>query len=863
MQFKKLQIYGFGKHRDEVFDFSNGMNILFGNNEAGKTTIYECILQLLFGFPQKNHLLKSYQPKNGGNYGGMLTVFDEEYGLYTVERVGGKAGGNVRVQLENGQSGEEVLLKKLLRNYSRSDMESIFAFSMHQLQALEKMNEDELNRTLLASGTTGVDQLTFIEKQLSKESNALFKKSGQNPTINKMIKNIQQEEMALKVEREKLAKYEPKKEELFQLEIELQKVQEQLVEANLKKNQIEQSIKNRPLLNEVNAIKSRLVELEDIQFPAKGILRFEQSSTRLNQVERELERVKKRREELQFELKEVVSEKELQQLQNWVGRDEEWREWRAQRERLLLEQQSLESKIAMKEQLLGLDRAALKIDSTIAKEAQLKQQIEEANQSKRKMEHLQMLVSNDLTNEEQKKSRVQKNKGISNEMLILLIGIVAVIILLVFKQWGMAIAIVGMLALMIILNKNKRNESMGNGDSTKRQLKQIKGQYEAQLDAINEQFYQMGITNNIAPEMYEQLFTQVRELQQFVIEQRQLDQQLDSIQLHIVERYNEGANLLPYKVAETNLSATIQQYIQDQMMLFNSVKQVHEQLQVIQQQYMPLVDEQNELQSEIDLLFNFAKVEDLESYYEMANFAEEKSRLQNRFSDLQVMLQDFNDEEEFTEMHLQQSMQQLEQLIASQKQMQASYSKLQAEMNHLVTDERYSEMLQAQEQRKSEMADLTKAWMRLRVLEEAIQQTLNDLKEDKLPKVMDLTTEFFKYLTGEKYEKIALDEEGFYAQTNALQYFKIGELSQATREQAYLSLRLALAVEKKVNAPFPLLMDDPFVHFDTLRTSKVVQLLRKLQTNHQIIFFTCQERMKQAFEVKNIIEVEALQTKGD
>ncbi len=866
MQFQKLQIYGFGKHRDEVIDFSKGMNILFGNNEAGKTTIYECILQILFGFPQKNHLLRSYEPKNGGNYGGMLSIFDEEFGAYTVERVGGKAGGNVRVQLDRGESGEEELLKKLLHGYGRADLEAIFAFSMHQLQALEKMNEDELNRTLLASGTTGVDQLTLIEKQLLKESNALFKKSGQNPIINKMIKDIQKEELALKVEREKLSKYEPKKQELLQIEQELISVQKQLEKANHDNVQIEQSIKNQPLLNELSSIKSRLQELEEVQFPAKGIQRIEQASTRFKQVEREVERVSKRGEELQLQLKEAVSKEKLQQLQNWIGRDEEWREWRAQRERMLAFQQSLESKIAVKEQLLGLNRSALKVDSTIANEAQLRKQLDEVNLSKQKIEHLQILISNEVTNEENRKSRMQKNKGISNELFMIIIGVIAVIGALVFKQWGVALAIIAMLALVLILNKKNKNDStsnLNNGESPKSQLRQLKAQYEAQLTEINEQFHRMGITNDIEPEMYTEVFSQVRELQQYVIEQRQLDQQLDSIQQRIAERYEEGTMLLPHQVAESNLSAAIQQYLQDQTLLLNSMQQVQEQLRVNEEQLMPLTDELNELQQEIVALYNAANVEDLEPYYEMANFFEEKVRLQNRLSDLQLTLHDFNDEVEYTEFHLQQNTLALEQLIASQKALQAAHSKLHAEMNHLVTDERYSEMLQAQEHRKSELADLTKDWMRLRLVEEAIQQTLNDLKEDKLPKVMDLTTEFFQYLTGDRYEKIALDEEGFYAQTSMQQQFKIGELSQATREQAYLSLRFALAVEKKVNAPFPLLMDDPFVHFDTLRTAKVVQLLRKLQTNHQIIFFTCQERMKQAFEVKNIIEVEALQTKGD
>ncbi len=45
-------------------------------------------------------------------------------------------------------------------------------------------------------------------------------------------------------------------------------------------------------------------------------------------------------------------------------------------------------------------------------------------------------------------------------------------------------------------------------------------------------------------------------------------------------------------------------------------------------------------------------------------------------------------------------------------------------------------------------------------------------------------------------------------------HYPIIELSQATKEQAYIALRLSLASAKGKSAPFPLLLDDPFVHFD-------------------------------------------------
>lgn len=72
----------------------------------------------------------------------------------------------------------------------------------------------------------------------------------------------------------------------------------------------------------------------------------------------------------------------------------------------------------------------------------------------------------------------------------------------------------------------------------------------------------------------------------------------------------------------------------------------------------------------------------------------------------------------------------------------------------------------------------------------------------------------------------------------------MNELSQATKEQAYLSLRLALASVLADRAPFPIIMDDPFVHFDNERLSRMIEILKEIQPSHQLIYFTCHEEMK-------------------
>ena len=54
MKIEKLNIYGFGKHENVTMDFGPGITVLYGLNEAGKTTIQQFILHILFGFPQRN-----------------------------------------------------------------------------------------------------------------------------------------------------------------------------------------------------------------------------------------------------------------------------------------------------------------------------------------------------------------------------------------------------------------------------------------------------------------------------------------------------------------------------------------------------------------------------------------------------------------------------------------------------------------------------------------------------------------------------------------------------------------------------------------------------------------------------------------
>jgi len=63
-------------------------------------------------------------------------------------------------------------------------------------------------------------------------------------------------------------------------------------------------------------------------------------------------------------------------------------------------------------------------------------------------------------------------------------------------------------------------------------------------------------------------------------------------------------------------------------------------------------------------------------------------------------------------------------------------------------------------------------------------------------------------------------------------------MSSGTRDQLYLSLRLATAETYLQGEPLPFIVDDVLVNFDEERTAATLQVLRDMGRHTQVILFT-------------------------
>ncbi|HHW08519.1 MAG TPA: AAA family ATPase [Firmicutes bacterium] len=104
MIIRRLIMTGFGRFHNKILDFQDGLNVVFGPNESGKTTIQQFIKGMLYGFKKPDAKRREwteeqqrYEPWAGGQYRGSLEFVDEEGRAFRVERSFARSGDGVRL----------------------------------------------------------------------------------------------------------------------------------------------------------------------------------------------------------------------------------------------------------------------------------------------------------------------------------------------------------------------------------------------------------------------------------------------------------------------------------------------------------------------------------------------------------------------------------------------------------------------------------------------------------------------------------------------------------------------------------------------------------------------------------------------
>lgn len=191
MLLRALHLAAYGPFTDATLDFpaqTGGLHVVFGPNEAGKSSALRAVTNLFYGIPhatQDNFL----HPNKALRIGAELMNGSGE-----SIRLTRRKGRKNTLQDDSGAPMDEAVLARLLSGVDRDMFEALFGISH---ETLAQGGRDilsaggSLGESLFAAGS-GIAHLRDTLSALGAEQDALFKARGSNPRINSALANLKQ-----------------------------------------------------------------------------------------------------------------------------------------------------------------------------------------------------------------------------------------------------------------------------------------------------------------------------------------------------------------------------------------------------------------------------------------------------------------------------------------------------------------------------------------------------------------------------------------------------------------------------------------------------------------------------------------------
>ena len=266
MQIKNVKINNYGKIKDKDISFSDKINIIYGENEAGKSTLMRFIINSLYGI-SKNKKGKEYsdfekyKPWNGDDFSGKISYELDNKEKYEIFRDFKKK--SPKIFNENMEDiSKNFSINKSTGNeffYEQTKIdEELFLSTLvvnQQEIKLEKQEQNVLIQKIANLIGTGEDNVSFkraIDRLNKKQLDEVGTPKSREKPINIVSKNIEK----LKKEKEEIEKYVDIK---YEIDDKKNRLQEEINELNAQ-NEFLQNLK---LLNENEKIEKEKIKIKE------------------------------------------------------------------------------------------------------------------------------------------------------------------------------------------------------------------------------------------------------------------------------------------------------------------------------------------------------------------------------------------------------------------------------------------------------------------------------------------------------------------------------------------------------------------------------------------------------------------------
>ncbi len=170
-------------------ELGDGLTVVLGPNESGKSTMTALTRHVLYGFPDGRAKEPGYAPASGPRAARL--VFADQTGEWSIERVDGKNRGPVTVSARRGSERPE-LLGELVSGVSEQTYRVVFGFGLDELALIQSGDDADIVSRLYAAGTGLAVNPMDARKKLEAVAGELYAPRASKPLVNTLAARVRE-----------------------------------------------------------------------------------------------------------------------------------------------------------------------------------------------------------------------------------------------------------------------------------------------------------------------------------------------------------------------------------------------------------------------------------------------------------------------------------------------------------------------------------------------------------------------------------------------------------------------------------------------------------------------------------------------
>ncbi|UNC92388.1 AAA family ATPase [Candidatus Contubernalis alkaliaceticus] len=904
MIIRKLELNGFGKFRNKEIQLSDGLNVIYGPNEAGKSTMQKFVEGMFFGFkkPYKSrrvftYELLAYQPWEGEQYQGALE-FENQGKVYRIDR-------NFKeddVIIGNAQTGE-ILNKKFKQHKGTKE------FNLAETHM--NLNRNIFSNTISISQGDCISDEELTQEICSKLTNLSYSGSA-NISIRKASMELE------RVLKEEVGSEKVLKSPLGQLTRQIQQLEEEKGRLETMVNSIRsyelQLAETRPIIMESIEKKRKKEEetkrLKDslLAKKLKNIREQEKKIKKINSIIYELEKYRyfpiQQRERV-VELKEGIKNVEnnlkeinesLKKQKQLVKQPRKYIEKNAHFQDLDFEAASLISRdyalyksfndqLIQKKNFMEKTKESLnEIYEELSKEFWKKCGNKDLYEAEKLEDSINSLKNSSLKSKidllEEKKNILENQlKGSKNLLLFVLslVGVILVPTVMLNHLFAFMMTVPFLLSVNVFKQRNQLDQDLQKITNEMQELIEQDCDEQENIEDMHKKLDKILKRNQV--QNPRDLRLKISQYGVLLTEKDRLEKDLKVVNREIKDlsqRYREFENDITHMLEKASLwrkgeeitELKIEEFknrLSDYQSTFNMLMNSEEKIVELEKASNKYEVEMFNLQEESEYIFISAGVKCFEEYFEgCRRHREVEILLEQRLKYEEVLnallegtsLQELRKvdlslidsqevQSEVSEAQIKMKQRELEKINEELTRIKSRHAELEAKIEATVKD--YRPLTEVEEQlsiKIMERDNLREQGDALRAAIKMIEIVAKEIHRDFAPKLNEKVSSLISKITNNRYQQVKISKEMDITvmAPETGKHVSIHDLSGGTIDQFYFSVRVMIADLVTGNNSLPLILDDCFVQYDRKRLNEVLKCLIELSKKRQVIFFTCHSR---------------------